>query len=71
MKRLGLFAASMLFATAAVMAQPMGMPQLISHNANDDVPTDIIYEAPEGEMKYYNTSQKDGCSGDRKWDCSI
>lgn len=55
MKRLGLFAASMLFATAAVMAQPMGMPQLISHNANDDVPTDIIYEAPEGEMKYYNT----------------
>lgn len=55
MKRFGLFAASMLFATAAVMAQPMGMPQLISHNANDDVPTDIIYEAPEGEMKYYNT----------------
>lgn len=56
MKRFGLFATIQLLATAAVMAQPMGMPKLISQSDGQITPEEeIIYDAPDGEMKYYNT----------------
>ncbi len=50
------FTISSLLAAAAMSAQPMGMPSLLSPAEAPEVSNEIIYEAPEGETRMYTES---------------
>lgn len=43
-------------AASAMSAQPLGMPRLLSPSEAPEVSNEIIYEAPEGEVKEYTES---------------